>query len=149
MTMGIIGALMQVLIGIIGTSVTTLAVKYKFSKSCENQSEESDCMELATKNTEHYIANLQIAKTLITLPCIIGFGIALNFIDPFKFLAVTCFCMIIAGSVMTSQATDAGNDLFTASYLVAECFDSANYIITRTIVMNRMPRESRGTIMMV
>ena len=102
MSIGIIGALMQVLIGIIGSSVTTLAVKYKYSKFCEDLSEDSDCMIAATKSTEQYIAKLQIAKTLITLPCIIFFGLMLNYMDAFKFLAITCFCMIMAGSVMTS-----------------------------------------------
>ena len=99
--LGMSGALIQVLIGMIGSSITTLAVLYNFKKICEDQSEESICVKQATENTQDYIADLQIKKTVITLPCMICFGILLNYVDAFKFLATTCFLMIAAGSVMT------------------------------------------------
>ena len=54
------------------------------------------------KEAKDYIAYLAIAKTALTVPCVLIFGVALSYYDPLKFLSLTCFCMILAGSVMTS-----------------------------------------------
>ena len=102
--LGIIGALCQVLIGRIGTAVTSLAAQYSFQKQCLDQDPDSECMVDQLNSAKDYIAFLAIAKTALTVSDVLIFGIALSYFEPLKFLSFTCLCMILAGSVMTSQS---------------------------------------------
>ena len=108
LVLGMVGALMQVLIGMIGSSVTTLAVQYSKDQACNGLINDDtgnwldDCNTNAENETKDYIADLKSLKLVITLPCLIIFGILLNYLNPFKFLWTTCLCMAISGYVMTS-----------------------------------------------
>ena len=96
-----------------------------------------------------YIAHLAMAKTALSVSDVIIFGIALSYFEPLKFLSFTCLSVILSGSIMTYETLSAGSTAFTIAYLISESFGSANFVITRTVVMNKMPKESRGTILMM
>ena len=51
-----------------------------------------------------YIAYLAMLKTALSVTDVIIFGIALSYFEPLKFLSFTCFCMILAGIVMTNES---------------------------------------------